>query len=72
MLEFETPERNKGQIVTYSYATTASGATIEERHDASDGTLTYRWVNPEIGYVIGRKLTSKQLARYKLVQDYQE
>lgn len=61
-LVFETPDRNRGQIVTYSYATTKSGAKIEERHDGSDQSLHYYWVKS------GRRLTETELARYGLVE----
>lgn len=61
-LNFETPARNQGQIVTYSYATTPSGAEVERRHDASDGMVTFRWVKS------GRRLTGVQLARYGLIE----
>lgn len=61
-LVFETPDRNRGQIVTYSYATTKSGAKIEERHDGSDGSLHYYWVKS------GRRLTEAELARYSLTE----
>ena len=61
-LVFETPGRNQGQIVTYSYARTKSGSEIEQRHDASDQSLHFCWVKS------GRRLTPTELARYGLVE----
>lgn len=61
-LIFETPARNQGQIVTYSYATTASGAIIDRRHDGSDQSVHYYWRKS------GRRLTAAELARYGLVE----
>lgn len=61
-LQFEAPDRNQGQIVTYSYATTPRGAKIEERHDGSDQSLTYYWKKS------GRRLTARELERYGLTE----
>jgi len=61
-LTFETPERNKGQIVTYSYATTPRGAVIECRHDGCDNSVHYYWRKS------GNRLTESELARYGLVE----
>jgi hypothetical protein len=61
-LVFETPPRNEGQIVEYSYATTKSGAVIEQRHDGSDGSLHFSWRRS------GRRLTEAELARHGLVE----
>jgi hypothetical protein len=61
-LVFETPDRNRGQIVTYSYARTKSGAIIEERHDGSDGSIHFSWRKS------GRRLTAAELSRYGLVE----
>lgn len=57
---FETPDRNQGQIVTYSYARTKSGAVIECRHDGADGSVYYFWRKS------GRRLTFAELARHGL------
>jgi len=61
-LVFETPARNQGQIVTYSYATTKSGAKIEQRHDGSDQSVHYYWVKS------GRRLTDAELSRYDFTE----
>lgn len=61
-LKFQTPTRNQGQIVTVSYAATTRGASIERRHDASDGQVRYYWVKS------GRRLNATELARYKLIE----
>ena len=61
-LNFQTPPRNQGQIVTVSYATTGRGAQIERRHDASDGQLRYYWLKS------GRRLNATELARYELTE----
>lgn len=61
-LGFETPARNQGQIVTYSYATTKSGAVIVERDDGSDRSVSYSWKKS------GRRLTIAELARYGLTE----
>ena len=42
-LIFETPDRNRGQIVTYSHAQTRTGAVIDCRHDANDGSVHFTW-----------------------------
>ena len=61
-LVFETPRRNQGQIVTYSEATTARGAIIDCRHDASDGSVHFYWRRS------GRRLTALELSRYDLIE----
>ena len=45
-VRFDTPRRNQGQIVTYSYGTTGRGEAgygdpYMMRHDASDGEVTH-------------------------------
>ena len=60
-LRFETPRRNQGQIVTYSYATTPSGVAIEQREDASDRSVEYYWCR-------GGRLTAAELIQYGLVE----
>ena len=62
-LVFETHDRDQGQIVTYSYATTASGARIMSRHDGSDQSLHFYWTAGK-----GRRLTAAELARYRLIE----
>lgn len=61
-LKFETPARNQGQIVTYSYARTPGGAEIERRHDGSDQMVSFSWAKS------GRRLTESELARYGLIE----
>lgn len=59
-LVFQTPDRNRGQIVTYSHARTKSGSGITRRHDGSDGSIHFTWDNS------GRRLTDAELSRYSL------
>ena len=61
-LVFETPDRNRGQIVTYSHARTKNGAGITCRHDASDGSVHFYWDKS------GRRLTDAELSRYDLIE----
>jgi len=61
-LVFETPDYNRGQIVTYSYATTRSGAKIVQRYDASDMSALYYWASTN------RRLSAAHLRRYGLVE----
>ena len=61
-LIFETPDRNRGQIVTYSHAQTRTGAVIDCRHDANDGSVHFTWGKS------GRRLTARELARYGLIE----
>jgi hypothetical protein len=61
-LVFETPDRNRGQFVTCSYARTKGGAEIERREDASDKSLHYSWIKS------GRRLSDAELARYELTE----
>lgn len=61
-LVFETPDRNQGQIVTYSYARTKSGAIIDCRHDGADGSVHYSWRKSQ------RRLTAAELERYELTE----
>jgi hypothetical protein len=61
-LTFETPDRNQGQIVTYSEATTPSGAVIDRRHDGADQSVHFYWRKS------GRRLSKAELARYGLVE----
>ncbi len=59
-LTFETPEWNRGQIVTHSFARTPTDSTIVKRHDGWDDSVRFTWM------ATGRKLTARELERYGL------
>lgn len=61
-LVFDTPARNQGQIVTYSYARSKSGAVIVCRSDASDRSVYYYWQQSQ------RRLSAQELERYGLAE----
>lgn len=60
-LNFATADRDRGQIVTYSYAYAEDGRRICQRHDASDGSVGFSWADT------GDDLAPDEKARYGLV-----
>ena len=62
-IDFTTPARNMGQIVSVSYGLTARGSKICHIHDASDGSHVFQW---DSGRRKGKKMTQKELEKYNL------